>query len=79
MATERKRKGFLHLRNPCVGITIKLAEAEQKVLTNSEVENFLREARAWVQHAQRSIPGSGFPPCSGQIIGWTVLTTKCYQ
>ncbi|MFN3697106.1 MAG: tyrosine-type recombinase/integrase [Pseudobdellovibrio sp.] len=31
-------------RNPCVGIQVKVAEVEQKVLTNTEVEIFLREA-----------------------------------
>lgn len=32
-------------RNPCTGVQVKVAEVEQKVLTNSEVEIFLREAR----------------------------------
>ena len=32
-------------RNPCVGITVKVAEVDQKVLTNVEVEIFLREAK----------------------------------
>ena len=32
-------------RNPCAGVQIKVAEVEQKVLTNSEVEIFIREAR----------------------------------
>lgn len=32
-------------RNPCVGIQIKIPEVEQKVLTNSEAEIFLREAK----------------------------------
>ncbi len=32
-------------RNPCVGIQIKVAEVEQKVLTSSEVDIFLKEAR----------------------------------
>lgn len=32
-------------RNPCVGIQVKVGEVEQKVLTNSEVEIFLREAQ----------------------------------
>lgn len=32
-------------RNPCAGIKVKVAEVEQKVLTNSEVETFLREAK----------------------------------
>lgn len=32
-------------RNPCNGIQVKLAEVEQKVLTNSEVDIFLREAK----------------------------------
>ncbi len=35
----------LLLRNPCVGIQVKAAEVEQKVLTNSEVSIFLREAK----------------------------------
>lgn len=32
-------------RNPCIGIQVKAPEVEQKVLTNSEVEIFLREAK----------------------------------
>ncbi len=32
-------------RNPCVGIQVKAPEVEQKVLTNTEVEIFLREAK----------------------------------
>lgn len=32
-------------RNPCLGIQIKVGEVEQKVLTNSEVEIFIREAK----------------------------------
>ncbi len=35
----------LILRNPCVGIQVKAPEVEQKVLTNSEVGIFLREAK----------------------------------
>jgi len=31
-------------RNPCTGIQVKVAEVEQKVLTKTEVEIFLREA-----------------------------------
>jgi len=41
MAVE---EGILH-RNPCTGISIKVPEADQKVLTNAEVEIFLKEAR----------------------------------
>ena len=33
-------------RNPCIGITVKVPEIDQKVLTNAEVEIFLREAKA---------------------------------
>jgi len=33
-------------RNPCAGITVRVAEIDQKVLTNSEVEIFLKEAKA---------------------------------
>lgn len=33
-------------RNPCSGITMKVPEVEQKVLTNSEVEIFLLQAKA---------------------------------
>ncbi len=32
-------------RNPCVGVKVKVPEAVQKVLTNAEVEIFLREAK----------------------------------
>ena len=32
-------------RNPCAGITIKVPEVDQKVLTNAEVQIFLREAK----------------------------------
>jgi len=32
-------------RNPCIGISIKAPEIDQKVLTNKEVEIFLREAQ----------------------------------
>lgn len=32
-------------RNPCVGIQVKVPEVEQKVLTNTEAEIFLREAK----------------------------------
>jgi len=32
-------------RNPCVGVQVKVAEVEQKVLTNTEVEIFLKEAK----------------------------------
>lgn len=32
-------------RNPCNGLAVKVPEAEKKVLTNSEVEIFLREAK----------------------------------
>ena len=32
-------------RNPCNGVQVKVPEVEQKVLTNTEVEIFLREAR----------------------------------
>lgn len=32
-------------RNPCMGVQVKVPEVEQKVLTNTEVEIFLREAR----------------------------------
>lgn len=32
-------------RNPCHGIQVKVGEIEQKVLTNSEVEIFIREAK----------------------------------
>ncbi len=32
-------------RNPCTGIQVKVPEVEQKVLTNAEVEIFLREAK----------------------------------
>jgi len=32
-------------RNPCTGLSVKHAEAEQKVLTSQEVEQFLREAK----------------------------------
>lgn len=32
-------------RNPCLGLSVKAPEVEQKVLTNSEVEIFLREAK----------------------------------
>jgi integrase len=32
-------------RNPCIGVQFKVPEVEQKVLTNSEVEIFLREAK----------------------------------
>lgn len=32
-------------RNPCTGINVRVSEVEQKVLTNNEVETFLREAR----------------------------------
>lgn len=32
-------------RNPCQGVQVKVPEVEQKVLTNSEVEIFLREAK----------------------------------
>lgn len=32
-------------RNPCTGVTVRVAEVEQKVLTNKEVEIFLREAQ----------------------------------
>jgi integrase len=32
-------------RNPCVGIQVKVPEAEARVLTNAEAEVFLREAR----------------------------------
>lgn len=32
-------------RNPCLGIQVKVGEIEQKVLTNSEVEIFIREAK----------------------------------
>ncbi len=41
MAVE---EGHLN-RNPCLGIQVKVGEVEQKVLTNSEVEIFLREAK----------------------------------
>lgn len=33
-------------RNPCTGISVKVAEVEQKVLTTEEVEVFLTEAKA---------------------------------
>lgn len=33
-------------RNPTVGLSVKVAEVEQKVLSNSEVEIFLKEARS---------------------------------
>lgn len=33
-------------RNPCAGIQVKVPEVEQKVLTNTEVAIFLREAKA---------------------------------
>ncbi|MDZ4676317.1 MAG: site-specific integrase [Oligoflexia bacterium] len=33
-------------RNPCIGITIKIPELDQKVLTNAEAEIFLKEAKA---------------------------------
>lgn len=33
-------------RNPCVGMMVKVPEAETKVLSNSEVETLLREAKA---------------------------------
>lgn len=33
-------------RNPCIGIQVRVPEVEQKVLTNTEVEIFLREAKA---------------------------------
>jgi integrase len=32
-------------RNPCTGVSVKAPEVEQKVLTSSEVEIFLREAK----------------------------------
>lgn len=32
-------------RNPCIGVQVKVAEVEQKVFTNTEVEIFLKEAR----------------------------------
>lgn len=32
-------------RNPCIGISVKAPEVEQKVLTNKEVEIFLKEAQ----------------------------------
>lgn len=32
-------------RNPCVGVQVKVPEVEQKVLTNTEVEIFLKEAK----------------------------------
>lgn len=32
-------------RNPCAGIQVRVAEVEQKVLTNAEVEIFLKEAK----------------------------------
>ena len=41
MAVE---EGIL-VRNPCVGIHIQVPEVDQKVLTNAEVEIFLREAK----------------------------------
>lgn len=33
-------------RNPCIGIKVRVPEIEQKVLTNTEVDIFLREAKA---------------------------------
>jgi integrase len=33
-------------KNPCYGMVVKVPEPEKKVLTNSEVETFLREAKA---------------------------------
>src|SRR6185312_8716609 len=39
-------EGYLD-RNPCVGLTVKVPESEQKVLTSSEVETFLSKARAF--------------------------------
>ena len=41
MAVE---EGLL-IRNPCTGIQVRAPEVEQKVLTNTEVEIFLREAK----------------------------------
>jgi len=41
MAVE---EGILN-RNPCVGITVRVSESDSKVLTNSEVEKFLTEAK----------------------------------
>lgn len=41
MAVE---EGLLN-RNPCIGVKVKVPEAVQKVLTNSETEIFLREAK----------------------------------
>lgn len=32
-------------RNPCIGVQVKVPEVEQKVLTNTEVEIFLKEAK----------------------------------
>lgn len=32
-------------RNPCIGVSVRVSEVAQKVLTNAEVEIFLREAR----------------------------------
>ena len=32
-------------RNPCLGITVRVSEPDQKVLTNTEVEVFLKEAK----------------------------------
>ena len=46
MATEY---GKLN-KNPCHGMVVKVAEAEKKVLTNSEAELFLREAKATNHH-----------------------------
>jgi integrase len=40
-------------RNPCTGISVKAPEVEQKVLTNKEVEIFLREAQV---HNHRFYP-----------------------
>jgi integrase len=33
-------------RNPCAGISVKVAEVEQKVLTNTEVGTFLKQAKS---------------------------------
>lgn len=46
MAVE---EGYLD-RNPCLGLSVRVPEADQKVLTSSEVEKFLTEAKL-VGHA----------------------------
>lgn len=37
-------------RNPCLGIKVRVAEVDQKVLTNAEVEKFLSHAKLYNHH-----------------------------